>query len=406
MSLFINKDELIIISYSNIRNNKKFIIYGEVNEVCNYFKKFFNNVHIIEQPMPGEKLLKVNYINTNIKNGFILNLLNKFISYFLLNKLNRNKTSVFLKIRDFCSVINYLLMNKTKGKKYFLAVESINCLALIIYKKIFKNDIQIIYFCNDYVPNRYGFFYSKLYNFLDKTCSYNSDYNVLMNILINKYRDNLGFDLNRIRNLYDISGGIVLYNKKENTSSRKLSEKVKLVYATRDIHNGLDFAIRLVYKLNEVGVNSVLTITGFCELKDIILVLNKHNLIFNNNFLVLRGFLDTDELNFVIENSDIGLAFYPDSINSSSYLGDPEKIRRYYNYGLPIIACGAGHNLENIEVNSCGILCHSNFDNIFKNTLYIIKMPEIYNHMSLNSYEQGIKLINNDKFEKFIFSLK
>jgi hypothetical protein len=370
--------------------------------VFSFSLTYFNNVFIIEQPMPGEKLLNVNYINTNVKNGFILNLLNKFIDNFVIYKLNRNKTSFFLKVRDFFSVINYLIMNKTVGSKYFPAVESVNCLALIIYRKIFKKDIQIIYFCNDYVPNRYGIFYNKLYNILDKICSYNSDYNVLMNILINKFRENLGFDLKRIRNLYDISGGILLYNKKENIINRKLTKKVKLVYASRDIHYGLDFAIRLVYKLNEEGVNSVLTITGFCELKDIIVVLDKHNLIYNENFLVSRGFLDTNELNFVIENSDIGLAFYPDSIDSSAFLGDPEKIRRYYNYGLPIIACGTGNNLENIEVNSCGILCQSSFDNIFKNTFNIINKPEIYEYMSLNSYKQGLNFKNNDKFENFL----
>jgi len=162
MSMFIKKDELIIVSYSNIRNNNKYIIYGDVNEVCDYFKKYFKNVFIIEQPMPGEKLLNVSYINTNVKNGIILNHLNKFIGYFLLNKLNRNKTSFLLKVRDFCSVINYLIMNTTVGSKYFLAVESVNCLALIIYRIMFKKNFQIIYFCNDYVPNRYGIFYNKL----------------------------------------------------------------------------------------------------------------------------------------------------------------------------------------------------------------------------------------------------
>ena len=405
MSIFVKKNELTIISYSNTINNNKYIIYGEVIDVYNYFKKYFNNVFIIEQPMPGEISLKVNYINKKISNSFILTLINKYIEFFILNKLNRNKTSILLKLRDFCSVINYVMRSNFIGSNYFLAVESVNCLALILYKKILKKNIIIIYFCNDYVPNRYGFFLDKLYNILDKICSYNSDYNVLMNMSINEFREKLGFDLNKIRNLYDISGGIIMYEKNEKIIKRKLSNKVKLIYASRDVHYGLDFAIRLVYKLNDEGINSVLTITGFCEFKDINVVLNRYRLKYNENYVVLKGFLETSELNYVIEKSDIGLAFYPNNTNSSAFLGDPEKIRRYYNYGIPIIACGIGNNLENIEINSCGFLCQSNLNSIFMNTLYIIKNPELYHSMSLNSFNQGLNFLYNDKFEKFLYSL-
>jgi glycosyltransferase involved in cell wall biosynthesis len=391
--------KITFLTYTNISCGFDFIIFDSIDRVRKYFDK--NNIEFcaLLQPMPGESDLNIRTYKLNIKNSFIFTFFQ-----FLLNKLsfNRNKTSVLLKIRDLWSVLSILNSNKFSSDDYIIAVESINCLPLIWYRFFFSKNYKVIYFCNDYSDNRYSFFLNYIYNSLDKFCAYNSDYNILMNMNIQHSRKEKGYDLGRISSLFDISGGISSSFANYPFKSRIIKKPVKLIYASRDIVYGLKIVFQLLFDCLSNSIDAHLVITGHCTEYDVkILFLKYPHFQVCSDFFSLTGFVSTQDLDEFIYNSDIGLAIYPFVGNSSSVFGDPEKIRRYFNSGIPIIASGTGEAIDLINSTKSGILCESSSEFISA-LISLVDNPLLYSEFCFNSYQVGRSYKTNDKFMNFI----
>ena len=135
--------KLTIITYTNCKSGVDYIIFDSIDKVSKYFSNNNIDFSALLQPMPGEKNLDIRSFNLKLNITFSFS----YFQYFI-NKLSfdRNKTSILLKIRDFWSV--FLLMNSSNfsNQDNIIAVESINCLSLILYKYFLLKDYKVIYF--------------------------------------------------------------------------------------------------------------------------------------------------------------------------------------------------------------------------------------------------------------------
>jgi glycosyltransferase involved in cell wall biosynthesis len=219
---------------------------------------------------------------------------------------------------------------------------------------------------------------------------------------IQEARKNKGYNLSRIRSLFDISGGITSSFTNLPFKNRGINSKVRLIYASRDIIYGLKTAFQLLFDCLNSSIDVHLVITGNCKDEDVKNLFDEYPYLkICANFFTLTGFVSTYELDSYVYNSDIGLAFYPITGNSSSTFGDPEKIRRYFNSGLPIVATGTGESIELINNTSSGIVCSSSIE-LFAAITKLINNKQYYNECSFNSYKVGESYKSNDKFLNFI----
>lgn len=382
----------LLSTYCNTRNKKVFVIFTETTKLIKYFDDHHYSLDVLALPMQGEESLSP-IIETKIKITFN----NIFIKFLYIFKYDRNKTSILLKVRDFITTF-YVV---SKGEyNFFLGVESINTAAALLARKFFLKNYRVIYFCNDYSPNRYSPIIQMIYDYLDKFCAYGSDYNLLMNMDIQKERVKVGIDSQRVKRLYDISGGIAMPNlMKKNLY--KVGGVVKVIYASRDHTYGLKIAIDLLKCMLSEGINIFMTITGGTTIENI--DPQDYEIVKNN--LSLTGFLGIDELDRVINQSHVGLAIYPTATQSSADFGDPEKIRRYLNAGLPIVCSGGGRTVGLVNQYDCGL--HVDYSVLaFKNALIqITGNQEVYDTYSLNATRLGNNLRESDKFSQFLNSL-
>ncbi|MDC0456646.1 hypothetical protein OAM56_01875 [Alphaproteobacteria bacterium] len=376
------KKTLLIVSYVNLHHNKIYPVFTEASLLIKHFSLIFDNVELLCQPMFGETTTKTFIYSDYINNKF------SFSNKQQINK--KNKTSILLKVRDFIST--FLHLSKS-NYDLILAVESINCLSALIAKLFFNKKMKVIYFCNDYHPDRYGAIMTTIYNLLDKFCAYKSDYNWLMNMDIIELRNNAGIKNSLVNNLHDISGGIAMADF--SYKNRRINSTLKLIYAARNHDYGLKLAQDLAVKIaKKSNLDVILYVTGKLEP-----TVNK----VKNLKIIYTDFLEIDELNKLIYNSDIGLAFYPDTTLSSSEYGDPEKIRRYINCGLPLIVTGKGKTIEMVSKQNVGIHTFYNLNAIFGALNLLLNDKKYYLKVSNNSFNLAI---TNRKSDKVFKSLK
>lgn len=384
------KRSLLIISYVNIRDEKIYPIFSDSTELRKAFSELYD-VSILCQPMPGEYELEPFFINHEgrvcfdyFKTSLTLRLL-----AFIFNKIptNSSKTSVVLKLRD---LVSAFICTRNSSFNVVVNVESINFLGTWMNRRKNKNFQKLIYFCNDYHPNRYRFLFTTLYNWLDKFSSYRADYNWLMNLDIQKHREKLGFNSKMISNVQDISGGIIMPFFKE--KKRKFGSLIKIVYAARNWDYGLDLALdACVLVSKEIDIKIQLTITGG-DIKKYILdkYCNIPNLEVKND-----GFLPLQELDELLYDSHIGLALYPQESLSSSSFGDPEKVRRYINAGLPSVVSGPGRTVERAVICGSAIRTDNEAVSIKNNILILIKSESYYAKLEKASFREC--LLNREK---------
>lgn len=394
------KKKLLIISYVNIRGGNVYPIFSGSEELREAFNNLYD-VSILCQPMPGERELEIFLIDYKGRVSdeiFKKSLLLKILT-FISDKISTDssRTSVVLKLRDF---ISSYVCTRNSSFDVVLTVESINFLGAWMNRRKNKDFQRLIYFCNDYTPNRYGFLFTTIYNWLDKFSAYRADYNWLMNLEIQKPREKLGFDMTKISNVQDISGGISMPFFE--TKKRKFGSLLKIVYAARNWDYGLDLALKAcasVSKDSEMKIQ--LTITGGKIQKS---VLEEY---FNIPNLEIKnvGFMTLQKLDELLYDSHIGLAFYPQKNVSSSSFGDPEKVRRYINAGLPSVVSGQGRTVERAVESGSAIRADHEVISIKKKMLLLINSKGYYSKLEEAAFREGCANRKQNKIRKCLIEI-
>ena len=119
-------------------------------------------------------------------------------------------------------------------------------------------------------------------------------------------------------------------------------------------------------------------------------------LVGNISNVKLLGWIGKEEINYVLENSKIGLAPYKNTFDFRA--GVSNKFAEYISYGLPIVLTSGGYMKSLLEKNDCGV----SSQNIEEICQYILKLKNDNNRYKQVS-ENAEKLYENNFMAKKIY---
>ncbi len=343
---------------------------------------------MIYQPTPGENDLipTLNFY----RGGKLLwtKIMPKFwqILYWVnRKKLNPNQTVIRLKIRDFISNLYFVIFCISHKLDLFIGVESINTLSAILLKRLGYIH-TILYFSNDYHPKRYAMLINWVYLKLDEVSAYASDYIWMMNPKIHESRLERGLKLSKLAPHFIIHGGVPFFSGGPLSLAGR--EKNRIVYATRAGHPGLQIVLEAFSAVLKKHPNSKLYITGHADKEQPKIRPLMEELKISDN-VIFTGFIKEEELNDLVKHSYIGIAIWSYSAPTSATYGDPEKIRRYFNYGLPVISTANAFTAETIKEHGAGIVVDDKVESVAKAIVKLFEDESFYLECAQASEELG-----------------
>jgi len=181
----------------------------------------------------------------------------------------------------------------------------------------------------------------------------------------------------------------------KSTSKNKISKTVQIVFlgVIKKIQ-GLELFYDAANKIASLYPNTVLHVIGGgpdmeyfkkrskdCPLKT-----------------VFHGYIkDENKVNAIISRCHIGIAPYIPDESNCMYYSDPSKIKRYMNYGLPVITTNVFDFSQEIKKNKVGIVISYTPTSLFYAIKLIIEKYSLYQY---NSYLLAKKYSYKKLYEK------
>lgn len=404
--MYMNKNKSVLLStYINTVNSETYALFGPVGNFIGYLCGKFDDVYMISQPMPGELDLSAT-LNFYRKGNLLWS---KKIPKFLQllcwvnpKKAVPSRTVIRLKIRDFISNLYFIIRFVPKKIDLFIGVESINAIAAIMLK-MFGRIRTVLYFCNDYHPKRYAMLKNWIFLKLDEIASYGCDYIWMMNPNIHESRLKRGLKLSKLAPHFIIHGGLPFFPGEP--LSLKERNKNSIVYATRAGHPGLEIILQAFSEVSRKYPNLKVYITGHAGNEDTKIrpLIEKLNI---SQHVVFTGFMKEHDLNELIKNSYIGLAIWSHDIPASATYGDPEKIRRYFHFGLPVVSTSNAFTAEVITKRGAGIVVDDEPEAVAKAILQLLDDESLYSKCAQASKELGNFYKENNMLDRSLEDLQ
>lgn len=380
------KSTVLVATFSPWRDGKRSPTNGMVEPFIKFFSSHTGYFTLIDQPHPGSdtvipfiEIYENQKLKKMLRSSLVVSWLYPFLSFG-----NAAKTSIAFKIRDFLSVVDFVLQS---GKKYDLLIgfESINALAGIVLRKFGLVD-TVVYYVSDFSPRRYKQrSFNKLYLFLDKVATTYADATWNVSPAMPEARKKLGYKMDEMSpQLYAPNAFF-----KEEIKYLPMS-KVKpfsIIYAgTLGAENGPDLAIKAMPKILKKFPRATLTIAGggvqkvSDNLKNLI---QKLKLDKSVNF---RGFIPTNEemLNLV-RNHQISIAPYRAIPHSVRWYADAVKIRTSLACGLPVVTTQVPPMGKEAERLGAGMVVKDNIDQLANAVSKIFQDEKLYLKMRKNA---------------------
>jgi len=383
-----NTKSALLSTYINTVNNETYALFGPAENFIRYLCKKFSNVYFISQPMPGEDDLVVTL--SIYREGKLLEIkkMPKFLQLLCwvnTKKVTSNQTVIRLKIRDFISNFYFITFHISNKLDLFIGVESINSLAAVILKK-FGYIRTVLYFSNDYHTKRYTRLKNWLFLKLDEIAAYSSDYIWMMNPKIHESRIERGLKTSKLAPHFIIHGGLPFFPGEPLPIVER--EKNRIVYATRAGHYGLEIILQAFSIVFKKYPDSSIYITGHAD-KEKTRISGLIEKLKISQHIVFTGFIKEEELNHLVRHSYIGLAIWSHGTSSSATYGDPEKIRRYFHFGLPVVSTGNAFTAEAIIKHSAGIVVSDKPESVAEAIIKLFGDKELYSKCAYASQELG-----------------
>jgi glycosyltransferase involved in cell wall biosynthesis len=121
---------------------------------------------------------------------------------------------------------------------------------------------------------------------------------------------------------------------------------------------------------------------------------------------IFTGFLKEEELNYLVKYSYIGLAIWSYNAPTSATYGDPEKIRRYFHFGLPVVSTANALTSETIKKHGAGIVVDDKVELVAKAIIELFDNEALYSKCAYASEELGKFYKENNMLDDSIEDLK
>ncbi|MHB1254268.1 MAG: glycosyltransferase [Candidatus Humimicrobiaceae bacterium] len=383
-----NTKAVLLSTYINTVNNETYALFGPVENFIRYLCQKFSNVYFISQPMPGEDDLTVTL--SIYRDGKLLWIkkMPKFMQLLCWvnpRKVTSSQTVIRLKMRDFISNFYFITFCISHKLDLFIGVESINSLAAVILKKLGRIR-TVLYFSNDYHTKKYTMLKNWLFLKLDEIAAYGSDYIWMMNPKIHESRIKRGLKPSKLAPHFIIHGGLPFFPGGPLPIAER--EKNRIVYATRAGHSGLEIILQALSIVFKKYPDSRIYITGHTD-KEKTRISGLIEKLKISQYIVFTGFIKEEELNRLVKHSYIGLAIWSYEISASATYGDPEKIRRYFHFGLPVVSTGNAFTAEAINKHGAGVVVDDKPESVAEAIIKLFGDKELYSKCAHASQELG-----------------
>ena len=336
---FLSPDASVLFAtFSLWTNGKRMPTNGSVEPLRNFLVPRIKKLVLIDQLVPGSEdvLHKIEvYLGHSMKyQSFKPSWWFGFIKP-ILQIRNTDGTHISFKIRDFLSIIDWILRDNTVFD-YFIGLESVNTIAGILLRKIGRVK-KVVYYVSDYSPQRYkNSWFNHLYLAFDRFSAKHADYIWDVSRAIHPARIKAGLNKYTSAPVIHVNNGLNPWQIK--TNPLRLVQPHSIVYmGTLGADNGPDIAILALAIVRKKYKDATLHIIGgtphsFAWLAPIIKKAKVQSAV------LFYGFVpDSNVMSNIIRRCSIGVSPYRAIPGSPRYYGDAGKIRAYCASGLPIV---------------------------------------------------------------------
>ena len=370
---------VLVATFSPWKGGKRLPTNGMVEPFVDYFSKRSKEFVLIDQPHPGSDILMPRieiYKNGKqteiVKNSFLLGWLKPILSL-----TNVHKTQISFKLRDFLSVIDFVINGKDKFD-LFIGFESVNALAGVFLKK-FGRVKDVVYYVSDFSPNRYKqSWFNKIYLLLDKLAATYADATWNVSMAMPEARKKLGYDMKKLSP--QLFAPNAFFKNEIKSLPFEKTKPYSLIYAgTLGLENGPDLAIESIPGIIAKFPKATLTIAGGGRKEDEIYLkklIQKLKLEKNVNFV---GFVPANkELFDLVRQHWLSIAPYKAIPNSVRWYADAVKIRMSMACGLPVVTTQIPPNGKLAQDAGAGIITKDNSKDLSKAIINIFSNQKLY----------------------------
>ena len=370
---------VLIATFSPWKDGKRLPTNGMVEPFVDYFSKISKEFVLIDEPHPGSDILMLRIeIYKNGKQTEIIK--NSFWPSFLKPILwltNVHKTQISFKLRDFLSVLDYVIKSKRTFDLY-IGFESINALAGVVLKKMGKID-KVVYYVSDFYPKRYkNEWFNAFYLLLDRMAATYADATWNVSMAMPEARKKLGYDMKKLSP--QLFAPNAFFKEEIRYLPFNKTKPYSIIYAgTLGLENGPDLAIESMPGILAKFPMATLTIAGGGRKEDEVYlkkVIRKLKLEKNINFV---GFVPTNkELYGLVRKHWLSVAPYKAIPNSVRWYADAVKIRMSLACGLPVVTTQVPPNGKLVQDAGAGVVTKDNSKDLSKAVINIFSNKKLY----------------------------
>jgi glycosyltransferase involved in cell wall biosynthesis len=237
---------------------------------------------------------------------------------------------------------------------------------------------------------------------MDEIAAYKGDYIWMMNPKIHESRMERDLEVSKLAPHFIIHGGLPFFPGEPSPLLER--ERNRIVYATRAGHPGLEIILKAFSAVLKKHHDSKLYITGHADKEESrIRPLVKELKISGN--VIFTGFIKEDELNNLVKHSYIGLAIWSYNAPTSATYGDPEKIRRYFHFGLPVVSTENAFTAETIKKYGAGMVVDDKVESVTKAIMELFEDEILYSKCAKASQDLGQHFKENNLIDESINDL-
>lgn len=383
------KLSVLFATFSAYKNGQRLATNGMVEPMLSYFAPKTSRFVIIDQPYPGSdvstpiiEIYKNGKFSKKTHPSFFVRMLNP-----LLATRNTMGTRIPFKLRDFLSVVDFVIRDRKKID-LLIGLESINAMAGVVLKKIgFVK--KVVYYVSDYSPIRYkkGWF-NQIYLILDRLACQNSDFIWDVSPAMLPARINAGLNIKKIAPVILVPNA--LFPKQINYLPQKKVTPFSLVYAgTLGKENGPDLAIKSLAKVIKIIPKVTLHLYGGGEadlkrLKKLVAELRATKAVFFHGFIS-----DPVKLSDKIKSYSLGLAPYRAIPGDPRWWADATKIRLYLGAGMPVITTHVPPLGKELTKERAGLVVKDNPESFSQAIVSVFKNKNLYSKLRSNAIRKA-----------------
>ena len=335
-TLFKNK-KVLVATFSPWIGGRRLPTNGSFEPLRDYFKIRVKKLVMIDQVMAGSETVmpKIEIYQKDQKSQTVSSSPGLYLLYPLLKFKKPIDTPIIFKIRDFFSVVDWCLRDRSRYD-YFIGLESVNALAGILMKK-FGFIRNVIYYISDYAPDRYRKkWFNHLYLALDRFCAVHADFIWDVSRAMQPARIKAGLNKTKSAQVIHVPNGL-FPDQLGILPPGKIIPFSLVYFGTLGEINGVELVLEAMPHILKKYPRTIFHVIGGPEIEIRRLKKKMAELKLSEKVRFYGFIQDNSEVSAILRKFKVSIVPYPDIPGSPRLYADANKIRAYAGAGLPIV---------------------------------------------------------------------